>query len=287
MSSTPVILGLILTYVAVAQEPPQTAPAPPAPAVQPVLENSGKPMLLPFACSEEDIRWAGLSCSEEEPCPIFLELTVANQSGNRILAAGNIHSESVTIYSVLLASDDGGRTWSEAHERIRGSGLDHIQFFDSEIGWVVGQELFPIPQNPFLLITGDGGKTWRQRNIFNENSESRFGIIQQFGLTGKTDGSLVIDRGPGNSGDRYVLFESPDTGDTWAVKQESAKPLALKNAATPTPDWRIRTDAPSKSFHIERRQGTRWESVGAFAVKLDSCKAAPGPGVGLVPENRQ
>jgi hypothetical protein len=281
MSSTLVILSLILTYAAVAQEPPQTAPAVPVPAVQTMLENSGKPMLVPFSCSQEDIRWGGLSCSEEEPCPIFLELTAANQSGNRILAGGNIHSESVTLYSVLLASDDGGRSWSEAYERIRGSGLDHIQFFDSGIGWIVGQELFPIPQNPFLLVTGDGGKTWRLREIFNENSESRFGTIQQFALSGKQDGSLVIDRGRGNSGDRYVLFESSDAGDTWAIKQESGKPLFLKNAVTPTPDWRIRTDAPSKSFHVEHREGTRWNSVGAFAVKLDSCKPAPGP---LAPE---
>ena len=284
MSSMPVILGLILSYAAAAQEPPQTAPAAPPPVVQALLENSGKPMVLPFACSDEDIRWAGLTCTEEEPCPIFLDLTAANQTGKRILAAGNIHSESVTIYSVLLASDDGGHTWNEAHERIRGSGLDHIQFFDSETGWTTGQELFPIPQNPFLLVTGDGGKTWRMHEIFDENSENRFGFIQQFGLTGKKDGSLVIDRGPGNTDDRYVLFESPDAGDTWTIKQESAKPLVLKNAATPTADWRIRTDAPSKSFHIEHREGTRWNSVGAFSVKLDSCKPGPRPGGGPLPE---
>jgi len=289
MSSMPVILGLILSYSAAAQEPPQTAPPAPAPqqAVQPLLENSGKPMVLPFACSDEDIRWAGLSCTDEEPCPIFLELTAANQAGKRTLVAGNIHSESVTIYSVLLASDDGGHSWNEAHERIRGSGLDHIQFFDSEIGWTTGQELFPIPQNPFLLVTGDGGKTWRLHEIFDENSESRFGLIQQFGLSGKKDGSLVIDRGPGSTDDRYLLFESPDAGDTWTIKQESAKPLVLKNAAIPSADWRIRTDAPSKSFHVEYREGARWNSVGAFAVQLDSCKPAPHAPGGPLPEIRQ
>ena len=43
----------------------------------------------------------------------------------------------------------------------------------------------------------------------------------------------MIDRGRGSSEDRYVLFESPDGGDTWALKQESSKPLSLKNAAVP------------------------------------------------------
>lgn len=237
-----------------------------------MLNNNGKPMLLPFRCSEDDIHWAGLSCSEEEPCPVFLELTSAEQAGSRTIAVGNIHSESVTLYSVLLASDDGGRTWSEGHERIRGGGLDHVQFFDSERGWVLGQELFPIPQDPFLLVTADGGKSWQQRSIFNENIDNRFGTIQQFAFSGKTDASLVIDRGKGSPDDRYVLFESRDAGDTWSVKQESAKPIPLKNPVAPNPDWRIRADAASKSFQVEHRSGTRWTSLGAFLVKLDSCK---------------
>jgi len=272
MHATPVFLGLILTFGAMAQDPVQTAPALPAPPPPPVLENTGKPMKLPFQCSEEDIHFAGLSCEEDEPCPIFLELTAAGEVGSRILAGGNIHAESVTLYSVLLASDDAGHTWTEAHERIRGAGLDHIQFFDSEIGWVLGQELFPIPQDPFLLVTSDGGKSWRRRTIFDENSENRFGSIQQFALSGKKDGTLTIDRGRRSIEDRYVLFESPDGGDTWTLKQESTKPLAVKNAAAPRTDWRIRIDGPTKSFHVEHRQGTRWTSVGAFSVKLDPCK---------------
>jgi len=286
MHFTPVILGLVLTFPVAAQEPPQIASPPATVAAPVVLENAGKPMLLPFRCSEEDIHVSGLSCSEDEPCPIFLELTAANQAGNRILTAGNIHSESVTIYSVLLASDDGGHTWSEAHERIRASGLEHIQFFDPETGWILGQELFPIPQDPFLLVTSDGGKTWRQRPIFGESSDNRFGSIQQFALSGKKDGSIVIDRGRGNPTDRYVLFESPDAGDTWSLKQESDKPLVLRNAAAAGTDWRIRIDGPSKSFHVEHRQGTRWNSVGAFSVKLDGCKP-PQPGDGGAPGNRQ
>ncbi len=233
-------------------------------------------MRVPYRCTEEDLHWAGLSCNEDDPCPVFLELTTTNEVGNRILAGGNIHTESVTLYSVLLASEDNGKTWSEAHERMRGAGLEHIQFFDSETGWILGQELFPIPQNPFLLVTSDGGKTWRRRDVFNENSESRFGTIQQFGLTGKKDGSLVIDRGRGNPEDRYVLFESPDGGDTWSLKQESTKPLTLRNAAVPSPDWRVRADGPTKSFHVEHRVGGRWTSLAAFSVGLESCK--PGAG---------
>src|SRR5690349_16043184 len=57
---------------------PAVAPTPP----RPVLENNGKPMLVPFRCTDEDIHRAGLSCSEEEPCATFLELSAVAAVGN-------------------------------------------------------------------------------------------------------------------------------------------------------------------------------------------------------------
>jgi hypothetical protein len=263
---------LLLTVLAAAatraQEQPPATPAPP------VLENSGTPMLLPFHCTEDDVQWAGLSCSVDEPCPVYLELAAAESAGppgpGRIFAAGNIHSSAVTLYSVLLASEDGGHTWREAYERIRGASLDRIQFLGAALGWISGQALSPLPQDPFLLLTADGGKNWRQRVIF---SESRVGSIQQFHFSAKDSGSLIVDRGPGSEGGRYELYESPDAGETWTIRETSDRPFQLKpSPAAPPSAWRVRADGPTQSFHLERRQGERWVSVAAFAVKLGACQ---------------
>jgi photosystem II stability/assembly factor-like uncharacterized protein len=210
-----------------------------------------------------------LSCSEDEPCPVYLELAAVESAAGRIFAAGNIHSSAVTLYSVLLASEDAGHTWREAHERIRGASLDRIQFLDAELGWTSGQALSPLPQDPFLLLTSDGGKTWRQRAIF---SESRIGSIQQFQFSAKDSGSLVIDRGPGSEGGRYELYESPDAGESWTIRQTSEQPLKLKPSPMAPSAWRTRVDGPTQSFHLERRQGERWIPVAAFAVKLGACQ---------------
>ena len=258
------VLAVLLAFPAWGQEQPPANPAPP-----PVLENTGKPMLVPFQCTEDDMRWAGLACSEEDPCDVYLEVALAEPAGQRIFASANIHTDAATLYSVLLGSDDGGRTWREAHERIRGAGLDHIQFLGADTGWISGLSLSPLPQDPFLLVTNDGGKTWRQRLIF---SETRVGSIHQFFFGAKDSGSLIIDRGPGSEGGRWERFESPDGGDTWMIKETSDKPLGLKQQPAAPSDWRVRADAPTKSFHIERRQGTRWASVAAFAVNLGVCK---------------
>ncbi len=258
--------------LAYAQETPVSKPANDAPAPPPVLENTGKPILLPFQCTEADIQLSGLTCSEDDPCPIYLDLAAVEALGNRIFVAGNVHSPSVTLFSAVLGSEDGGHTWRESHERIRAAGLDRVQFLDSETGWIAGEKLSPLPQDPFLLLTLDGGKTWRARPIFDEAAENRLGTIQQFVFTAKDSGSLIIDRGRGADGDRFELYESPDAGESWNFKQSSTKPLSLRRAPPVSTDWRLRVDSRTQAFHIEHREGTRWMDVASFAVKLGVCR---------------
>ena len=262
---------LFAVFATQAQDQPPTAVITNGPPPPPVLENQGKPIVVPYACTAEDIQWAGLSCSEDEPCAIFLELSSAETAGNRILIAGNLHAESVTLYSILYASDDAGHTWTEVYQRLRGAALDRVQFLDASIGWISGEQLVPIPQNPFLLVTTDGGKTWTEHPVHKESAEDRFGVIQQFSFADKDDGTLIIDREQSGAAQRYALFESRTGGESWNILEESSKPLKLKQPP-PTSQWRIRVDAATKSFHVEHRQQERWASVAAFAVKLDPCK---------------
>jgi hypothetical protein len=270
-----VILPLLLAFPGGAQGPPQTpadSSAQEAPTPPQILENAGKPMVMPFHCTEEDIQWAGLTCSEEDPCPIYLELTTLAAEGRRLITAGNLHSAAVTLYTVVLVSEDAGRTWREAQGRIRGAGLDHIQFRDAETAWISGLTLFPLPQDPFLLLTTDGGKTWRQRPIVNEYHP---GAIQQFFFTSRTEGLLFIDRGPAESSDRYERFGSSDGGESWTIQEESTKPLKMPPAEIPAADWRLRVESATQAYHVERRQGARWADVASFAVKIGLCRPEP------------
>jgi hypothetical protein len=93
----------VFSGVLFGQEP---TPAPPQPAV---LEYNGKPLVLPFQCTEEDVQSAGLACSEDDPCPIYLELAAIAGTGSRLIIGGNIHAAAVTLFSALLASEDGVR----------------------------------------------------------------------------------------------------------------------------------------------------------------------------------
>jgi len=239
-----------------------------------LLENSGKPMTPRYQCTEEDIQSFGLGCSEDDPCSMYLELSAFESVGNQIFAAGNIHSAASTVYSILLASSDGGKTWREAFERIRGASLDRILFVDFEHGWITGQIVNPLARDPFLLITSDGGKTWRRQTIFED---TRAGSIQQIWFDSKSTGTLIFDRGQAGDGPRYELYESATAGDNWMVREASDQPLRIKRmpGQTENADWRLRADAASKANRIEKRQSGRWTQIASFAIEIGSCKPPP------------
>jgi photosystem II stability/assembly factor-like uncharacterized protein len=173
---------------------------------------------------------------------------------------------------VLLGSEDAGHSWREIHERIRAAGLDRLQFVDGETGWAGGQQLFPLPQDPFVLLTTDGGKSWRQSPVFGENSDYHFGSIQEMYFASKTNGSLVVDRSSGGDAGPFALYESPDGGASWTIQEQSGKPLHVKGAPPPDADWRVRVDGASKAFLLERRQSERWTVQASFAVNIGFCR---------------
>jgi hypothetical protein len=224
-------------------------------------------------CTNEDVQELDLECTTEQPCPIYLEFASLETVGNRVFLTGNLHTRTATLFSILLASDDAGRTWSEPTSRMRGAALDQIQFVDLENGWVGGQTVQPSPRDPFLLITHDAGKTWQMRPVFEESK--RAGAIEQFWFESRTAGSLLVDRKrSGDDGARHELYESMTGGDTWSLVQAGATPIRMKH---PRPesmnsDWRIHPDARTKTYRVERRDAGEWKAIAAFPIQPGECR---------------
>ena len=233
------------------------------------------PQRVEGRCRLEDVALLGLACSPEDPCPLYLEISDVTGLGNRLFAAGNIHSDSATLESILLVSEDAGLTWTEAHARIPLAGLEQIQFADFESGWVAGHILRNQPTDPFLLMTTDGGKTWRRKTL---SGEPRPGSIGRYWFDARKTGLLVVDRLAGaENGMRHELYESVTGGESWSLKQVSDKPIAVKQPPPVEPAWRVRAD-PSKTYVIERISGSRWQAVASFLIAAGECKppaAAP------------
>src|SRR6202453_2701108 len=236
-------------------------------SAQTPLKNNGKPMRVLYECTAADTQAAGLGCSEEDPCPVYLELANVEAVGNKIFVTGNLHTPMATLFSVLLVSEDNGTTWTEPHPRTRSAGLDQIQFVDFQNGWISGANLQGAPRDPFLLITTDGGKTWRERAIFEE---SRVAAIERFFFETPANGTMLIDARLDNG--KRELYETSTGGQNWAIQAAADSAHAAKEKQAGAPAWRVRTDAATHSYVIEKSENNRWQKVASFIVNIASCK---------------
>jgi len=236
----------------------------------PILLAAEDPIRVDYACPAADVDRFGLTCSEDEPCDVFLELVSAEGVGSNILVVGNLHTVTTTLYGVLLVSGDGGKTWTEPNPRIEGATLDQVQFPDFQHDWASGVMEGPLARDPFFLTTADGGKTWRRRPLF---TETRYGSIQQFWFDSAKSGQLIFERSKGSSS-VFEIYETTNGGDTLTIREAAPKnPKLAKAPAKDSATWRVRTDAASKTNRIERRnsQGT-WDAVANFALRAGVCK---------------
>jgi photosystem II stability/assembly factor-like uncharacterized protein len=230
-----------------------------------------RPANIDVRCTPEQIDELGLSCTAEQPFPVYLELTSAESITGRLFVAGNVHTNSATLASILLASEDGGNTWSEPHPRILSAVLDQIQFVDLQNGWIGGQIMQNLPRDPFLLVTTDGGKTWTRKPI---SEEAMTGALEGFWFDSRNSGTLIVDLiQPNETGGRHERFRTMTGGDSWTLEEVSAKALSLKRGPAREPAWRVRADAKSRRFVLERNLGTgEWEETAKFPIEVGSCR---------------
>ncbi len=248
-----------------------------------VLVNNGEPMRVSYGCVEEDLQFAGMSCNEEEPCPVYLELSIVASNERKILVAGNLHSTSATLSSILLQSDDSGATWKEAAARIRGSAIEELQFFDAEHAWAAGETQYPLSRDPFVLLTADGGASWREKPVGEEGTP---GSVQRFRFDSIQHGELVVDGGKSAGGGRYLSYESETGGDSWTLRSAAGALPGLRRApeANDGPDWRIRPSKDGKAYQIEKRQTQTWSPVASFLTEVARCQIDPGTAPGKLSE---
>lgn len=236
------------------------------------LLRAQAPVTLPYDCNQADLDFAGATCSDDAPCPIFLEFSSITTNGQKLFATGNLHTESATIGSVLVASEDG-ITWKEAGTRVRGAVLDQIQFFDAQHGWAAGGLQNPLARGPFFLITSDGGTLWRNRPVGDEDAP---GSILRFAFDSVSHGAMVIDAGKTSAAGRYLSYESETGGESWSILGKTdtvpRRPLAPENDSL-----RISQSKDGKNINIEQHAGDTWSVVASFVVEVARCKVAEQP----------
>ncbi len=235
-----------------------------------LLLRAQAPQKIDKICSAEDVDFFGLTCSEDDPCPVFLELAAVEANGSSLFLTGNLHTVNTTLFTLLLRSDDLGKTWTEPPMRIRSAALEQIQFADFQHGWIGGVKLEPLPRDPFLMITMDGGKTWQPVPLFEE---THFGSILQFWFDSATSGQLILDASQG-AAKRYELYETKTGGASWEQREVAAhEPQLAQARPREYATWRVRAD--TQAYRVDRKTGAdaeSWETVASFAIHAGDCR---------------
>jgi len=227
-----------------------------------------EPRKLENVCTPADQDAFGLTCTEDDPCAVFLELSSIEPNGSTLFLTGNLHTVNTTMYGLLLQTDDGGKSWTEPNKRVRSADLEEIQFADFQHGWMGGTKLEPLPRDPIFLITIDGGKSWRPYPLFDETT---FGSIQQFWFDSAANGELVLDRSQGAT-TRYERYVTMTGGTSWELQQTDSKPIRLAKARSKeNASFRLRADVGN--YLVERRTAAGgWEALSSFAIHAGDCK---------------
>jgi photosystem II stability/assembly factor-like uncharacterized protein len=138
------------------------------------------------------ILWSddGEDWNQAEHVPTRSTLTTVTTAEGRLWAAGHD--------TVILTSGDGGATWTlEYFDPERLQPVMDIHFFNQREGMAIGAY-------GLMLVTDNGGKTWEDRMVSDE--EWHLNAVTDLG-----GGHLVI------AGEAGLSYRSLDRGETWEV----------------------------------------------------------------------
>jgi len=128
---------------------------------------------------------------------------------------------------VLLATDDGGRTW--APKPVPAKGYYDAFRLDAQHGWLVGYDV--------VLATTDGGVTWTQGAL----PRPGLALLSVTFPTPSTGWAAGIDNADGGS--KGVVLASTDGGLTWSESPSAPTAMLRDVAATGTGTaWAVGTD---------------------------------------------
>ena len=174
-----------------------------------------------------------------------------------------------TLYSILLASDDSGKDVAGTPRGCAAAASTTSSSSTSKTAGSADRSCSLCRRTPFCSSLRTAARPGGSRPLF---SETRAGSILQFWFSSRNNGSLVVDRGQGGDLGRYELYETPNGGETWMLRETNERPSGSSGRRAPA---RTGASAPmprTKAFAIERRQGEKWAALGAFAVGLPVCR---------------
>lgn len=273
LATTALVAQFKIEYPELPPDPPPEgaveAAAEPAEPPKPVY--SGSPVEIPAYCPSDMMERLSFGCSEEHPCDVSLELLGAIEAEGRLFVYGDVFAPTGTLSSIILTSEDGGGSWTEAHQSIAGAIFEIGQFADKTRGFIAGQrEGEGAANRPFLLVTDDGGASWERRDIVS-GGEQKPGAIVAMRFDSGGHGHLILERIHAEV-DRFEMYETFNAGRSWSVRAVSSERPAMPGARRIKPPETLRVIEDGEEYLLQgREEGEAWALFARFARDMGVC----------------
>lgn len=172
-------------------------------------------------------KWQVVHTTDGDPTGAPLYAVQFTSAKDAVAAGGWYRKFGLSPMQLVLATYDGGATWSEIYrgDDREAAAIVEIRFTDPQIGWA-RTGIATLGANRTisgrLLLTRDGGHTWQETG---EKPESAMGP-QRLSAVGQAVWLLVLPLYPQDDG-AALLHRTQDTGATWQ-SVELTLPLAGK-----------------------------------------------------------
>jgi hypothetical protein len=71
---------------------------------------------------------------------------------------------------------------------------------------------------------------------------------------------------------RYEVYETMTGGDGWSLQRLTDTPVNLKTPPPSDKPFRLRADAKTNTYRVERHIATTWKPVASFAIDAGECR---------------
>lgn len=162
---------------------------------------------------------------------------------------GSLKAPALSIRSLLLRSEDGGRNWREVMTPVTGSDVIRLFFLSKQTGWALLGQTSEGPGQLYLYKTKDSGKSWRKVSRIPKRHYT--GWPKGFGFIDERNGRIEMLYDGAAPTDGFAVMSTSDGGISW----QETRSLSLDEYRE---KYEKDSQEPSTDY-VTARDGTQWK----------------------------
>ncbi len=225
--------------------------------------------LLDFR-TDEALLYANAEKADEG---VHLSVSIYGLDKDIVFLLGSLKTSAVSIRSLLLRSEDGGRNWREVMTPVTGSDVIRLSFLSKQTGWALLGETSEGPGELHLYKTKDSGKSWKKVSRIRKRHYT--GWPKGFGFIDERNGRIEMLYDGAAPTDGFAVMSTSDGGITWqetrSLSLDEYREKYEKDSEEPSTDyvtardgsqWKLQEQPNGQVIILRRRRpGDKWTIV--------------------------